>query len=366
MILDKLDDSHTRLLRLLSGGCFVGIVLFLLAAPVQAQPSAFQEAKSAYEFAEYDRAVSLFSKVAEDNTVRDSLRQTALRYMGRAHIAQGQQKKAREAMRKLLEMEPPVIELDPNREPPSLMRIYYETRKQMQGGYTVAKQDPGLQTLAIMDFSNASVTESERWASLAAGFPSMMINFLSGTTELQVIERQNIDWLLDELKLQKKEEVVDQSTAVRMGNLLGATSVLFGNYIVHEDQMRISARLVKVETSEILLAEQVMGDPDDFFGLVKDLSMQVTRAINVELEETELGTSTETQSLDAKIAYSNGLQDLDDGNYQAAYEHFQNALERDPGYELAKRKVESLEPQLAAAKTKGAGDSGGRRDDKNR
>lgn len=233
----------------------------------------------------------------------------------------------------------------------------------MNGGYGVSTEGPGLQTLAIMDFQNASVDERERYSSLTAGFPSMVINYLSGTTDLQVIERQRINWLLKELELQKKAEVVDQSTAVRTGKVLGATAVLFGNYIVHEDQMRISARIVKVETSEILLAEEVFGEPDEFFELVRDLSTEVTRAINVEMEETETGSGTETRSLDARIAYSDGLVALDDGNYQAAKEHFEQALEYDPNYTLAKERVKSLQPMLAAANQTDPDSSGGTRPD---
>lgn len=358
-----IGSVRTYIFRMLAGLVVGGAAVLFVVAPVQAQSSTFEEAKGAYRFAEWDKAVRLFSEVAQNTAARDSIRQEALCFLGRAYIALDQPNQARKAMNRLVKMDPKV-ELDPNRNPHELMIIYYEVLKETTGGYDFQRQGPGLQTLAIMDFSNSSVTDGERWGSLSAGFPSMMINFLSGgTTELQVIERQRIDWLLKELKLQKKADVVDQSTAVKVGNILGATSVLFGNYIVHEDRMRIGARLVKVETSEILLAEQVVGEPDDFFELVKDLSVKVARSINLTLEETELGTATETQSLDAKIAFSKGLRDLDDGNYQAAYEHFQDALDRDPKYELAKRRMESLKPQLAAANPDSTDASGGGRPD---
>lgn len=346
----------------------IGIAaVLLLVAPTQAQPAAFQEAKDAYEFAEYGTAVQLFSDVAQDASVSDQYRREALRYLGRAYIARDMRSQAREVMSKLLKMEPPLVELDPNREPPDLMKIYYDVRKQVKGDYAVANESPGLQTLTIMDFRNSSIYERERFAPLSQGFPSMMINYLNGATDLKVIERQRIDWLLNELKLQKKANVVDQSTAVKMGKLLGATAVLFGNYsVVDDDRMRLSGRLVKVETSEILLSEKVMGEPDEFFSLVEELSRNLTRAINVQMEETELDSSEETQSLDAMIAYSDGLGDLDDGNYQAAREHFENALEHDPNYTMAERRLESLRPQLAAASTDSTGSGGGLEDERNR
>jgi len=331
-------DTHGYVARAKSkGGTAAGseqtFTTNVVPASTQAQPSALRKAKEASEFGEYERAATLLANVTQDTSVEETYRRDAFEHLVRAHIARGNRDQARKAMKTWLQMEPPPVELDPNRQPPDLMKIYYEVWKEMNGDYAV-RQDPGLQTLAIMDFTNASVTDGQRWASLTAGFPSMMINYLSGTTDLQVIERQRIDWLLKELKLQRKGDMVDQSTAVRTGKVLGAISVLFGTYTVLEDRIRIGARLVKVETSEILLAEEVMGDPDDFFELVQDLGEKVTRAINVELEETKTGAGPETQSIDARLAYFDGLVEMDDGHYQVAREHFEDALEHDPNYEL--------------------------------
>lgn len=337
------------------GLILISLMVLLFAMPATAQEARFEEAKEAYQFAEYDKAVDLFSAVAQDGNAEMETRREALRYLGRAYIARDKHDKAREAIQQLVELEPPIVELDPDREPPPIMDLYYEVRKQMEDGYTVQKRDPGLQTLAIMDFTNSSVDEKERFEPLEKGLPSMMINYMSGATDLQVIERERIQWLLQELELQRDPDLVDQETAVRTGKLLGANAVVFGSYTVHEDQMWLSARVVKVETSEILLAEQVFGEPDAFFDLIQDLSMQVTRAINVELEEDKLG-SGETNSLDAMMAYSDGLAALEDGDYRAAYEKFLEASELDPNYQRAQLKAESLKPMLVASADTGGTD----------
>ncbi len=339
-----------------------GALLLLLAGPVSAQPEALEEAKDAYAFGEYEEAIELFSGVAQDTAVDREVRKEALRYLGRAYVARDKRDKAREAIRTLIELEPPLVELDPNREPPPIMQIYYDVRKQVEGGYGVEREGPGLQTLAIMDFSNGSVYERERYQSLSKGFPSMMINYMAGATDLKVIERERIQWILNELELQQKADVVDQSTAVRIGKLLGANAVLFGTFIMQEDEMWLSTRMVKVETSEILLSEKVMGDPDDFFELIEELSLKMTRAINVEMEETEMGTGSSTRSLDAVLAYSDGLEELEDGNYRAAYEKFLEAQEYDPNYTQAQLKAESLKPMLALSNPDSTGTTGGRGD----
>lgn len=336
----------------------IGGAIALLVPPLQAQPAALQEAKEAYEVYEYERATDLFSEVAYDSEVEREVRREALQYLGRIYIGRDRQKKARKVIESMLSLEPPPVELNPNRQPPPLMSLYYEVRKQQCGGYEVCGEGPGLQTLAIMDFRNRSVDQRERYAPLSKGFPSMMINYLNGVTNLKVIERERIQWILDELKLQRKP-IVDQSTAVETGKVMGVTAVLFGTYIIQEDEMLLSARLVNVETSEIILSEKVKGEPDEFFELIEKLSQSAARSINAETEETEIGETGGTSLIDAQMAYSEGLAAQERGNYQKAHRHFEQALEHDPNYTLAQDRLESLKPMLASTQRDTTRTSGG-------
>lgn len=327
----------------------VGAVLVGSLGPLQtavAQQSTFEEAKEKYQFAEYQEATSLFRNVADDQSADVELRRDALRYLARTYIARGQKKDARSAIEDLVETNPPVDYLNPDVEPPTVMDLYYAIQKDQRGDYSV-EQRQGLQTLAIMDFTNNSITRRENYEGLSKGLPSIMINHLTGGTDLQVIERERIEWLLKELKLQKQEDKVDQSTAVRTGKLLGANAVVFGSFIATEDQMNISARVVKVETGEVLFGDQVKGEPGDFFQLIQDLSQKVTKSINVQMEETELG-SEQTESLDAMMAYSDGLSLLEAGKYRQAQSKFKQAVEYDDSFEKARKKMDSLKPMVAS------------------
>ncbi len=321
--------------------------------PVSAQQSTFEEAKQKYQFAEYDQATSLFKEVADDEQADIELRRNALRYLARAHIAQGQKDKARSAVEQLVDTNPPSDYLDPDVEPPAVTNMFYKVQKERRGSYKVGQQENGgLQTLAVMDFSNNSITRRDDYEGLSKGLPSIMINSLTGGTDLQVIERERIEWLLNELKLQKQKDKVDQSTAVRTGKLLGANAVVFGSFIATEGQMSITARVVKVETGEVLFGDQVRGKPDKFFNLIEELSQKVTKSINVEMEDTKLG-SDQTKSLDAMMAYSDGLSLLESGKYRKAQQKFKKAVEFDDSFEKARSKMKSLKPMVASL------DSGG-------
>src|SRR5690606_37507368 len=105
---------------------------------------------------------------SQDQAAPASLREEALRYLGRVDIAQNAMDSARDVVIRLLEMEEPPIELDPEVEPPPLMKIYYEERKEYEGD--VDWVDPGIQTLAVMDFTNNSIDDHERFEPMRQGF----------------------------------------------------------------------------------------------------------------------------------------------------------------------------------------------------
>ena len=149
--------------------------------------------------------------------------------------------------------------------------------------------------------------------------------------------------------MQRDQGLVDPNSAVEAGRLLGAQTVLFGAFTAAGDQMWMSTRLVKVETGEILLAEQVFGAPEAFFELVEQLSLQIAQAINVDLEQEDVGERRQTDSLDAMLAYSEGLALREQGDIAAAEAKFMQALEHDPTYARAERAMAGLHPFVAVS-----------------
>lgn len=327
-----------------------GLVLslwFLPIGEVRAQNSALQEAINVYQEADFSGAITRFTSLAENTSLDKDVRKQALQYLGRAYVAKHMETQARSTIKELLDLEPPLVELDPDIESPPLMQLYYDVRKDYEGSYAVEKADPGIKTLAIVDFTNNSITDKADLDPLSQGFASLMINQMNGATDLKVIERERLQWLLGELKLQREGGVVDQQTAVRVGKLLGAQSVLFGSFIKFKKDLQISARLVKVETGEILMTEQVKGKADNFFDLVEQLSLKVAKGINVSLAKNNIGGQNETKSLDAMLSYSEGLGLLERNDYRGAYDKFLEAVKFDPNYSRARLKAESIKPMLS-------------------
>lgn len=306
----------------------------------------WDEAQKYYNAANFDKTIELLLPMADDKSIDVPTKKNILLALGRAYIAKGNKKGATMAMQRLLELEPPIIEPDPDSECPPLMKVYYEARKAKSGSTQVERPDPGIRTIAILDFKNRSVDDKDKYDPLEKGFAELLIDQLNGAVDLKVIERERIQWILEEIGLENDPSKFDQSSAVRVGKQLGVHTILLGSFIKAKDRMRLLARLVKVETSEILATEQAEGDADEFFKVAEDLSLKVAKKINAAITKADVEKNTDTRSLDAMMSYSEGLVSLEKGNYKDAYEKFMRALEIDPNYNKARAKAESLKPLL--------------------
>jgi TolB-like protein len=339
----KLNNErlYTVMVKLLA----LTILILLYNSATLAQDngkSRLAEAEKYYKSAMFDKAIDILDNLSSDKSTDNEVRKEALRFLGRAYVAKGLYDKAKESIMKLLELEPPIVTLNPDYEPPTLMKVYYDARKSVSNGsLEVEKPDPGIKTMAIIDFKNNSIDQKEKFDPMEKGFADLMIHRLNNSTGLRVIERDRINWILNEIEIQDKYSM---EGAVRLGKQLGVHVVLLGSFIIYNDEIWLGARLVKVETSEILLTDEIKGDVDDFFKLTEKLSAKIAANIDVTLKDSKEGLSGETKSLDAILTYSEGLALLEEGKYKEAYDKFQKALELDPNYELARTKAESIKP----------------------
>ena len=100
---------------------------------------------------------------------------------------------------------------------------------------------------------------------------------------LTVIERNKIKSILKEIALGQLGGV-DQSTAIEAGKILGAQSIGFGSFTIMGDMIRIDVRIIKVESSELVMAESVSGEIKNFMALETDLADKNSRCFKNQLE----------------------------------------------------------------------------------
>ena len=84
----------------------------------------------------------------------------------------------------------------------------------------------------------------------------------------QVVERERLILVLEELDL-GSSSLVDESTRLRIGRIVGARFMVFGGYFVLGNMMRLDLRLVEVETGRIVKASQKTASAGDLNGWLK-------------------------------------------------------------------------------------------------
>ncbi len=204
--------------------------------------------------------------------------------------------------------------------------------------------NPQQKTIAVLYFQNNSIADRQNMEPLSKGLADMLITELSKIQALKVIERSQLQQMIEEMKL-GQSGLVDEKTAQQVGRLLGAQTLLLGGYVVmFGGKMRIDARIVEVETGRTLEAEEVTGDVKHLFKMVQKLSQKIAKALDVKLTKNDKKRLKKIQnkSFDAALYYSKGLEYLDAHDLDQARAMFQKALEINPKYESARKQLEQL------------------------
>ncbi len=193
-------------------------------------------------------------------------------------------------------------------------------------------------TLAVWDFDNnslGSVGAIEAMEPYRRILPEALMAQLVDVPGLRLVERIRLRELLDELKL-GSSELVDRDTRLRVGRLLGARYMMFGDYLALGPVMRVDVRLVDSETSRILVSEQLTGTPDGVLANLPTLAAPLMRALGVaQARAARVQASNEVWQ-----HYARGLALQDVGDYERAFEQFRAALTLDAGFKPAERQLQ--------------------------
>ena len=194
-------------------------------------------------------------------------------------------------------------------------------------------------TLAVLPFENNSVTDAERYGPLAKGFAAMLTTDIGRKfPALKMVERTRIDALLREMQL-GMSGMVDEATAVRAGRILGSQHIAFGSFIVLGGQVRIDARIIKVETSEVVAAESVAGESGEILALISRLAGNIAASFKGWSVSATLFDPAVKGKLDAALYFSRGLEALDRDLAEEAKMWFDKCVQADPLY---RQQIESL------------------------
>jgi TolB-like protein len=132
-------------------------------------------------------------------------------------------------------------------------------------------RDPSLPAVAVLDFTD--LQGDARYAGFQGGIAEALTASLANTRRFRVVERTQLDRVLKELEL-NRTGAVDPATAQAVGRLIGAQYLVLGSYQVFQGQIVINARLLRVETGEILETKKIAGSASGALALPEKLAAQ--------------------------------------------------------------------------------------------
>lgn len=199
-------------------------------------------------------------------------------------------------------------------------------------------------TIAVLYFENNSLAKKQEMEPLRKGLADMLITELSKIEQLQVIERAQLQQIMEEMAL-GQSGMVDQSSAQQVGKLLGAQTLLLGSFMnMLDGKMRIDVRIVQVETGLTLKAEEETGKPKELYEIVKKLVAKIAKDLDIKLTAADAKrlSQVENKSFDAALYYAKGLEYEDAGDFANAKTMYQKALKVNKKFEKAKERLVAL------------------------
>jgi TolB-like protein len=169
---------------------------------------------------------------------------------------------------------------------------------------------------------------------LGLGLAGMITSDLVGAPGLTVVERQQIDTLLAEIRL-GDQGFLDPKTAAKAGRGLGAEIVLVGSWTVVQENLALDARWVEVSTGRVLEGATATGPVADFVTVEKQLVENLLADLGSSLDpksKRAFYSRAPTESFEAFTAWSRGLSKAQQGELDAARAAYEQALAQDPAF----------------------------------
>jgi TolB-like protein len=200
--------------------------------------------------------------------------------------------------------------------------------------------------IAVLPFNNGGSygQGKEDFDALERGIAGMMISELSQNPAARVVERQEIQRLLDEQNLGAQGRI-DPQTAAKVGKLVGARYTVLGTFIDFYGDFRVDVRLVNTETGEIVKTESERMQRDHMFDIIRNIAARLMKDANLpalqrQASEQRMGRQVPTEAL---TYYSRALLYSDHGQKDKAVEMFNRALAIFPDYAEAQEGLQRVQ-----------------------
>lgn len=180
---------------------------------------------------------------------------------------------------------------------------------------------------------------------LKKGLAQMLISDLSALEQVRLVERDRLQEVIAELKLQQSRQI-DPKTAGRIGKLLGARYMVLGGYFAMMGTLRVDARVVETETGKIIKSVGSSGKQDDFIAIEQKVSEGLAGILSAAMPPPEAdrkangrkpARAAPPKRLHTRTAvrYAKALDAKDRGDVKAAKAALEAVVKERPDFRLA-------------------------------
>jgi len=219
--------------------------------------------------------------------------------------------------------------------------------------------------VAVLYFLN--LNKAEALTPLQKGITEMLITDLSQVSQLTLVERARLQLLMQEMGL-GMSGLVNETTAPRLGKLLGVSKIVHGGMVQLADkQIRLNTGFTDLKNKTSSYPITITGSLNDLFKLEKDLVFKILADMAIQLspDERKAIEKPPTKNLLAFMYYCKALDQEDRGQFSQAAANYTAALKKDPAFIPAGQGVERVKaysqfkakpplPSLAVVNAKGA------------
>lgn len=202
----------------------------------------------------------------------------------------------------------------------------------------------GMAVLAFQDGGSYG-QDPDDFAALERGIQGMLVSELSLQPDVRLVDRRQTQRVLHQQDLPPSRHV-NAATAANVGRLVGARYVVFGTFLDLYGKFRVDARIVDVETSEIIHVATAGDDRENLFRIVQEIAQKILADLEFpplsgQIEAARTGRNVPTEAV---TFYGRALWYQDHDQPSRAVEFYRRALEVFPNYTEAREGLRGIEP----------------------
>ncbi len=213
-----------------------------------------------------------------------------------------------------------------------------------------AQQPDTRPTVAVLPFVNSAIGPShDELEPLSKGIVDLLITEMAQNTGIRVVERENLQKLLDEQNL-ARDGRADEATAARIGKLLGAKHIVTGSFITdNKGTMVLTLKSVDTETGVVEWTHRGQGKTADFLELIANVATVANTGLKLPALTPAVRQTSEARTEERKkvpfqavMLYSRAISAQDAGRREEAIQLFSQTIQRFPNFEDAKTALARL------------------------